>query len=70
MAEQIFYEEEEVTCWTTVLLPPRLIRALDRFIAEEAPGLSRPDALRQVFQDWCVNAGYLSLSGNDPDYPC
>lgn len=70
MTKHILCQEEEITCWTTVLLPPRLIRALDRFIAEEAPGLSRPEALRQAFQDWCVSAGYLSLSGNDPDYSC
>jgi hypothetical protein len=36
MQEQIS-PDEDMICWTTVLLPPRLIRALDRFRAEEVP---------------------------------
>jgi hypothetical protein len=59
--------EEEAIGWTTVLLPPRLGRALDRFIAEEAPGMSRPDALRQALQEWFIGMGYLPHNDRDQD---
>jgi metal-responsive CopG/Arc/MetJ family transcriptional regulator len=42
-----------------VRLQPDLLRALDRFIAEEAPDVSRPEALRTAFKDWAVAHGYL-----------
>jgi hypothetical protein len=36
-----------------------LLRALDAFIAEQHPGLSRYDALRLAFSDWAARSGYL-----------
>ncbi|MBB5754634.1 ribbon-helix-helix domain-containing protein [Prosthecomicrobium pneumaticum] len=40
-------------------LPPDLVSALDRFIAEERPGASRPEALRGAFRAWLTERGYL-----------
>jgi hypothetical protein len=53
-----------MTGWAT-MVPPTLIRAFDRFIAEEAPGMSRPDALCRALQEWasptCAeSSGFLS----------
>lgn len=42
-----------------VRLPSDLLDALDRFIAQEQPGISRPEALRLVFRDWAIGHGYL-----------
>ncbi|AVO44122.1 hypothetical protein [Phreatobacter cathodiphilus] len=39
-----------------------LLRALDAFIAEQHPGLSRYDALRLAFHDWAARHGYLDAS--------
>lgn len=36
-----------------------LLRALDTFIAEQHPGISRFDALRLAFHDWATRHGYL-----------
>jgi hypothetical protein len=36
-----------------------LLRALDAFIAEQHPGVSRYDALRLAFHDWAARHGYL-----------
>jgi metal-responsive CopG/Arc/MetJ family transcriptional regulator len=42
-----------------VRLQPDLLAALDRFISEEKPDVSRPEALRTAFKDWAVAHGYL-----------
>lgn len=42
-----------------VRVPPDLIEALDRFIAESDPGMSRPEALRFAFRDWAIGHGLL-----------
>ena len=42
-----------------VRLQPDLLSALDRFIAEEHPDTSRPEALRIAFRDWAFGHGYL-----------
>jgi hypothetical protein len=49
--------------WATVLVPPTLVRALDRYIAEEAPNMSRPQAMCRALQDWCTEMGYLPCNG-------
>jgi metal-responsive CopG/Arc/MetJ family transcriptional regulator len=43
--------------FVTVLLPPRLVKALDRYISEEVPTRNRSEALRNAFQEWCVDRG-------------
>jgi hypothetical protein len=58
---------EGKTGWATVLVPPTLVTALDRYIAEEAPGLSRPQAMCHALRDWCVEMGYLPVSGMNRD---
>ena len=40
-------------------VPRELLDALDRFIAEERPGMGRPEALRMAFRDWALERGYL-----------
>ncbi len=42
-----------------VRMAPELVAALDRFIAEEAPAISRPEALRTAFRQWAEGRGYL-----------
>lgn len=42
-----------------VRMPPDLLAVLDRYIAEEQPGVSRPEALRIAFRDWAVAMNYL-----------
>lgn len=59
MIEYESSSENEISGWATVVVPPTLVRALDRYIAEEAPHLSRPQALCRALQDWCVEMGYL-----------
>lgn len=43
-----------------VRLAPELVAALDRFIGEEMPGTSRPEALRVAFRQWALGRGYLA----------
>lgn len=42
-----------------VRMAPELLAALDRFIAEELPGTSRPEALRVAFRQWAQGKGLL-----------
>ena len=42
-----------------VRMAPELLNALDRFIAEEALSVSRPEALRVAFRQWAEGRGYL-----------
>lgn len=44
-----------------------LLRALDAFIAEQHPGLSRYEALRLAFHDWAVRCGYLDTPLEEAD---
>ncbi len=59
--------DDNATGWATVLVPPTLVRALDRYIVEEAPNMSRPQAMCRALQDWCTEMGYLSCNGMDAD---
>lgn len=59
--------DDNATGWATVLVPPTLVRALDRYIVEEAPNMSRPQAMCRALQDWCTEMGYLSCKGLDAD---
>lgn len=43
----------------TVRMPPEELALLDRFIAEQQPDMSRPEALRHAFRDWAVAQGLL-----------
>ncbi len=43
-----------------VRMAPDLIAALDKFIHEEAPAASRPEALRTIFRQWAEGRGYLA----------
>ena len=43
-----------------VRMPPELLAALDRYIAEECPGTSRPEAMRLQFRGWAIGRGYLA----------
>lgn len=40
-------------------MPPDELALLDRFIAEQQPDMSRPEALRYAFRDWAVGQGLL-----------
>ncbi|QCI67261.1 hypothetical protein [Phreatobacter stygius] len=40
-------------------LHPDIVAALDRFITEEKPGASRPEALIAAFVEWANGRGYL-----------
>ena len=51
----------------SVLLSPILIRALDRYILEEAKSKTRSDALRDAFKEWCVDRGYINPNDIDLD---
>lgn len=44
-----------------------LIRALDTFISDQHPGLTRYDALRLAFHDWAVEHGYLDTPLNEAE---
>ena len=48
-----------------VRMAPDLIAALDRFIADEAPGMSRPEALRMVFRRWAEQEGLINRQPPD-----
>ncbi|TWG93791.1 hypothetical protein L598_000400000640 [Mesorhizobium sp. J18] len=43
-------------------VPPELCEALDRFIAEREPGLTRKEALLAVLREWASEHGYLPQS--------
>lgn len=45
-----------------VRLHPDLLGALDRFITEERPDTSRPEALRIAFRDWAISHGYITAA--------
>jgi hypothetical protein len=49
------------------LLSPALIAALDRFIEEQHPGLSRAAALAIAFQEWAATRGYLAPESDVED---
>jgi metal-responsive CopG/Arc/MetJ family transcriptional regulator len=40
-----------------VRLQPDMLASLDEFISEQV-GVSRPEAIRMVLQDWLLNHGY------------
>lgn len=42
----------------TVALPANLAAALDRFIAQEGPGMPRDRALVRAFHAWAVQNGF------------
>lgn len=42
-----------------VRLQPDLMEALDRFIAGQEPGMSRPEALRFAFRQWATEHHHL-----------
>lgn len=42
-----------------VRMPPDELALLDRFIAEQKPDMSRPEALRFAFKDWAIGQGLL-----------
>jgi hypothetical protein len=44
-----------------VRVQPDLLADLDRFIAEECPGSSRPDALRRLVSDALIGMGLRKL---------
>lgn len=50
-----------------VRLQPDLLEALDRFIAEEKPDTSRPEALRIAFRDWAIAHGLMELPPDRED---
>lgn len=50
-----------------VRLQPDLLTALDRFIAEQKPDMSRPEALRFAFRDWAVGQGLLQSPSSMTD---
>lgn len=52
--------------FVTALLSTPLVHALDRYIAEEAPGKNRSDALRDAFKQWCIDRGYIQPNDIDP----
>jgi hypothetical protein len=53
--------------WITTFLSPHLIEALDKFRFADNSRMSRAEALRIAFQDWCVGSGYISLNERDRD---
>lgn len=50
-----------------VRLPPDLLAALDRYIKEEEPKMTRAEALRHAFRDWAIGMTYIRFS-EDPEY--
>jgi hypothetical protein len=40
-------------------MAPDVMVALDRFIAEHRPGMSRDEALQIIVRDWLIGAGFL-----------
>lgn len=51
-----------------VSLPPELTAALDRYIREEEPKMSRPEALRHAFRDWAVGMKYVAFTPDGPEH--
>lgn len=51
--------------FVTALLSRTLLKALDRYIREEAPGRTRSDALTQAFKEWCIDRGYVQPNDID-----
>lgn len=49
------------------LLSPELLGALDRFIQEQHPEMSRYEALKLAFRDWAVEHGYLDGRHEDSE---
>lgn len=49
-----------------VALPPDLLTALDTFIADVAPTMSRAEALRYAFHDWAIGQGLIRFR-EDPE---
>lgn len=45
-----------------VRLQPDLLEALDRFIAGQQPGMSRPQAMRLAFRQWAAEHRFLSTT--------
>jgi hypothetical protein len=45
-------------------LQPDLLEAVDRFISEEKPAASRPEAIRLALREWAIGMGYLPPPGN------
>lgn len=48
-----------------VRLQPDLLAVLDRFIAEEKPAMSRPEALRHAFAEWVARNPRLSSGSTE-----
>jgi hypothetical protein len=53
--------------FVTALLPSTLVKAMDRYIVEEAPGQTRSDVLKLAFKEWCIDRGYVQPNEMDPD---
>jgi hypothetical protein len=49
--------------FVTALLPGSSLRALDRYIAKEAPAQTRSSVLTLAFKEWCIDRGYMRLNG-------
>lgn len=47
-----------------VRVPPTLLDALDRFIAEERPNISRPEALRLLASEQLMTLGILPITSD------
>jgi hypothetical protein len=47
-----------------VRMPPDELNLLDRFISEQQPDMSRPEALRFAFRDWALSQGLLPRREN------
>jgi hypothetical protein len=58
--------QQPVGDFVTVFLSPSLAQALERYIAKEVPGKNRSQALRNAFQEWCVDKGYVQRNEADP----
>jgi hypothetical protein len=50
--------------WGLAFISAKHLRALDQYMSEDP---SRSVALRYVFQDWCVQMGYVKPHEIDPD---
>lgn len=48
----------------SVRVPPDLLADLDRFIAEECPGTSRPEALRRLAAEALTSMGIKKVDEN------
>jgi len=49
------------------ILSADMLAALDKFIAEQRPDLSRADALRSIAADWLIAQGYLKPVSSPPE---